>query len=284
MNKKLLRWLGVFLLLDGVSTLAFGRTYVRLWQTDAAPDFYRRPMAWLAARSNWLLRIAGAAETGVGLAVLRQAPVGVPALYRAVASLYDTAVPFWRDWLYPDAYRDLDQALITHLPPEGHVLDLGCGTGANLERLLALGLPFAAYTGVDLSPDMLAQARARFDHVANADFQQLDLLADPLPEGPFDLIVSTWAFEHLPDPEAVVTKAWTRLRPGGHVVLLTEVEADAPAGARWARLLGWMGRFFSARLLHEDEYRRFPGLVSVDRFSGPLPLALLVLHKPEPST
>jgi SAM-dependent methyltransferase len=105
----------------------------------------------------------------------------------------------------------------------------------------------------------------------------MDLLADPLPEGPFDLIVSTWAFEHLSEPEAVVAKAWARLRPGGHIFLLTEVDT---AGWR-SRLLGWLGHLFSARLVRQDEYRRFPGLVSVEHFDGPLPLALFVLRKPE---
>lgn len=277
MNKRPLRWLGVFLLLDGVSLSAFGRTYVRLWQIDAAPGFYRRPMAWLAARPNWLLRTAGTAEAGLGLAVLARAPLDVRSLYRAVAGLYDAAAPLWRDWLYPDAYRELDQALATTLPADGQVLDLGCGTGANLERLLALGVSFAGYTGVDLSADMLAQARTKFGHVANVEFQQLNLLADPLPEGPFDLVVSTWVFEHLSAPEAVVAKAWARLRPGGHIVLLTEVDR-----ADWrSRLLAWGGRLFSARLVPEDEYRRFPGLVSVEHFDGPLPLAMFVLRRPE---
>ncbi|MCC9076011.1 methyltransferase domain-containing protein [Litorilinea aerophila] len=277
-NKKLLRWVGAFLLLDGVPLFTSGRAYVRLWQIPPAPKAYRRTMAWLAAWPNWLLRAAGMAEIGLGLAVLARAPVEVPTLYRAVASRYDAAAPLWRDWLYPDAHLALDRALATHLPPGGRVLDLGCGTGANLERLLALGLPFGAYSGVDRSPDMLAQARAKFGHLAHVEFQQLDLLVDPWPEGPFDLIVSTWAFEHLPEPEAVVAKAWTRLRPGGHMILLTEIAGDA-----WRiRLLAWIGHFFSARLLNEEEYRRFPGLIAAEHFNGPLaPLALLILHKPE---
>jgi SAM-dependent methyltransferase len=67
---------------------------------------------------------------------------------------------------------------------------LGCGTAANLERLIALDLPFESYTGVDLSEAMVNRARAKFAHLPNVHFQQLDLLTDPLPMGPFDLVVS----------------------------------------------------------------------------------------------
>lgn len=87
-------------------------------------------------------------------------------------------------------------------------MDLGCGTGFNLARLQGLDLPFRTSTGVDLSADMLARARAKFAQFPNIEFRQLDLLADPLPEGPFDLVVSTNAFEHLPNPGELWKKPW----------------------------------------------------------------------------
>ncbi|MBI4491642.1 MAG: methyltransferase domain-containing protein [Chloroflexi bacterium] len=274
---SLLRWLGALLLFDGLLLLVAGRAYVRQWWVGAAPSRYRRAIEWLARRPPWLLRLAGAAEAGLGLAALARAPVDVRSLYHAVAGVYDAASWLWRDWLDRDAHRAFDRALATHLLPGGQVLDLGCGTGANLERLLAQGLPFGCYTGVDLSEAMLARARAKFGHRANARFQQLDLLRDPLPEGPFDLVVSTYVFEHLPDPGRVVGKAWERLRPGGYVLLLFEVESET-----WrTRLLEPVWRFFSAHLLRQAEYRRFPGLVSAQRFAGPLTTAAVaMLHKP----
>jgi len=278
--KTLIRVLGGFFLLDGILLFAFGRTYVRPWQRGPGTSLYHRAMGWLAERPNWLLRTAGAAEAGLGLAVLRQAPVGVQSLYHIAAGVYDAIAPAWTDWGYRDAYLALDRTLSASLPAGGRILELGCGTGANLERLLSLGLPFGSYTGVDLSEDMLARARTKFGQVANAQFHRLDLMADPLPGGPFDLIISTWVFEHLPEPGRVVEKAWQSTRPGGSMVLLFEIETDA-----WRdRLLQPVWRFFSAHLLPEEEYRCIPGLVSLDYFTslGPT-LALVVSRKPKGS-
>ena len=49
-----------------------------------------------------------------------------------------------------NAVRDLDSLLRRYVTPEARVLDLGCGSGANLARLRRLRLPLGHYTGVDL--------------------------------------------------------------------------------------------------------------------------------------
>jgi SAM-dependent methyltransferase len=222
------------------------------------------------------VRLFGALEAGVGLAALGRTPVEVRALYGVWVRLYDPVSLLWRNWLYPDLHRAFDRALAVCLPRGGRVLDLGCGTGANLERLLALDLPFGSYTGVDLTAEMLARARDKFGDLPNVSFQQLNLLTDPLPEGSFDLVVSTWVFSHLPEPERVVEKALARLRPGGHVILLFLAET----GTWLDRLINPVLGFFSARPLPEEVYRRFPNLTSAERFGGGT-TALVVLRKPE---
>jgi SAM-dependent methyltransferase len=158
----------------------------------------------------------------------------------------------------------------------GRVLDLGSGVGANLARIKALGLPYGSYTGVDLTGAMLHQAEARYGAGPDVRFQQVDLMRDALPGGPYDLIVSTWVFEHLPDPVLVAEKAWEQLKPGGHLVLLFEVEA----GSWLSRLVDRVYPFFSARLVRNKEVRQFPGVQRDRRFSGPLgDLALVIARK-----
>src|SRR5581483_6044729 len=70
------------------------------------------------------------------------------------------------------------------------ILELGTGTGETARRVLALH-PGARYVGIDASAEMLAAA-----DLPGADLR-VRRLEDPLPEGPFDLVVSCLAVHHL---------------------------------------------------------------------------------------
>ncbi len=89
----------------------------------------------------------------------------------------------------------------------------------------------------------------------------MNLLSDPLPEGAYDLIVSTWVFEHLPDPTRVAEKAWERLKPGGRMMLLFEAQDRSLLG----RVTEPIYRFISAHRIQEEEYRAFPGQVVLEK-------------------
>ena len=98
------------------------------------------------------------------------------------------------------------------------VLDLGTGTGETLVAVLERHSGARA-VGVDKSAPMLEAARARLggrpvELVASE-------LADPLPPGPFDLVVSALAVHHLegPDKAALFARVAAVLRPGGRFVL-----------------------------------------------------------------
>ena len=73
-----------------------------------------------------------------------------------------------------------------------NILELGVGTGETTLRILAAS-PGARWTGIDSSAEMLARARER---LPDADLR-LQRLEDPLPAGPFDLVVSVLAVHHL---------------------------------------------------------------------------------------
>jgi SAM-dependent methyltransferase len=280
MKTKLLRALGFCLLIDGLLALLLGRGYVRLFHFGSRSGRYRQAIDLIASWPGWKVRSGGATEAVLGLAVLRQAPLDVQTVYQNVAGVYAAVDPGYRQLFYPQAHQAFDRALRQHLPEGGSVLDLGSGAGANLARLILMHLPFGAYTGVDLTEAMLAQARAHYGHWPGVQFRQLNLITDPLPEGPFDLILSTWVFEHLPDPARVAHKAWEQLAPGGHMVLLLEAEADS----WWSRLLNWVYPVIGARLVQDDDIRQFPGVISVERYAGPLgDLALVIVEKPATS-
>jgi tRNA (cmo5U34)-methyltransferase len=91
-------------------------------------------------------------------------------------------------------YAELQEAVAAATAGIGArtVLELGTGTGETALRILALH-PGAAWTGIDSSERMLARARER---LPRADLR-LARLEDPLPPGPFDLVVSALAVHHL---------------------------------------------------------------------------------------
>ena len=110
------------------------------------------------------------------------------------------------------------------------VLDLGTGTGETLAAVLGRH-PGCAAVGIDKSAGMLEAARVRLAglpvELAVAD------LADPLPPGPFDLVVSALAVHHLDGPAKadLFDRVATALRPGGRFVLADVVVPEDPADA-----------------------------------------------------
>jgi len=127
---------------------------------------------------------------------------------------------------------DEDARVVQALLPRGSVLDVPCGDGRLSARLAAAGYDV---TGVDVSPEAVAMARARG---ANARFMQGDLRA--LPDGPFDGVLS-WgnSFGYLTPADTARSLAEFRrvLKPGGRLVLesMTVAESMLPRGIEASR-------------------------------------------------
>jgi tRNA (cmo5U34)-methyltransferase len=105
------------------------------------------------------------------------------------------------------------------------VLDLGSGTGVTAARVLRRH-PRATLVGIDSSPDMLSHARRA---VPRAHFLEARL-EDPLPVGPFDLVVSAFAIHHLASAAKadVFNRVAGALRPHGRFVLCDVVVPTGP--------------------------------------------------------
>lgn len=123
---------------------------------------------------------------------------------------------------------------VTGKRPAGRALDFGCGAGRLTEAM-------AAYVdeavGYDISPGMLAKARARGGK---------GRYVDVLPEGPFDWINSFIVFQHIPPTRgfALIQDLLDRLAPGGlvslHVTVWREERLKPAQPNGWRRLVpGW---------------------------------------------
>jgi len=90
-------------------------------------------------------------------------------------------------------YDELQEQAIAAIPfPPERVLELGMGTGETTRRLIE-AYPDAWVIGLDSSPDMVFRARQTYDDV------QLARMEDPLPDGPWDLVISVLSVSDLDD-------------------------------------------------------------------------------------
>jgi phosphatidylethanolamine/phosphatidyl-N-methylethanolamine N-methyltransferase len=129
------------------------------------------------------------------------------------------------------------------------VLEAGVGTG------ISLGLYSRALqvTGIDLSPEMLARARARvraeaFQHVEG--IHEMDAGALDFPDASFDAAVAMYVLTVVPEPAAVMAELARVVRPGGEVIVVNHFAQDEGLrGAvekglgRFAEALGWRPDF-----------------------------------------
>lgn len=189
----------------------------------------------------------------------------VQRLYHWWAPHYDGFRISWRKIMAEGVEGYLEREVLARfLFPHTRILDLGCGTGANLERLLRLNLPFAEYIGMDLTEEMLGIARRKAQGLTNVKFFQGDIHNLPFTEEEFDLVISTWAFEHLAQPERAAREAVRVLKREGRVVLLFISLPSFPL-----RLvippIEWLLRM---KCLTREQYLAFPALQLVRNFAA----------------
>ena len=133
-------------------------------------------------------------------------------------------------------------------------LDLGCGTGALTQTILARSSP-RSVVGIDQSEGFVAHARATTSD-PRARFEVGDARALPLPDASVDVAASALALNFVPDRVAALRELRRVVRPGG---LLSFFVWDYPGGG-----MGFMNAFWKAAIALDPgaaelgEGRRFP--------------------------
>ncbi len=138
----------------------------------------------------------------------------------------------------------------------GRILEVGVGTGISLPDYARAN----RLIGVDLSEPMLRRAQERIDGesldhvdgVAVMDAQRLGF-----PDAAFDVVVAQYVITVVPDPDATLDEFARVVRPGGEIILVNHIGAEAGlrrAFEQWfapmARRLGWRPEFPWGRLVH----------------------------------
>jgi SAM-dependent methyltransferase len=120
-----------------------------------------------------------------------------------------------RQELYGDTFTRA--ALLSLLPAEWDMADLGCGTGYTAA---ALAPHVRTVVGVDQSAAMLRAARKRTADFANVDLRQGSLEALPLDDDSVDGVLLVLALTYVADPRRALREAARILRQGGRVVVV----------------------------------------------------------------
>src|SRR3984893_17469147 len=155
----------------------------------------------------------------------------------------------------------------------GSILEVGVGTGISLPDYAPTNRIF----GVDISPAMLRKAQERVDELGLSHVEGLAVMDGEklsFPDESFDVVVAQYVITTVPDPEATLDEFDRVVKPGGEIVLVSRVGAEA--GLRrtleqWfapaARHLGWRTEFAWERYVRWAE--RPHGVRLVERRAVP---------------
>jgi phosphatidylethanolamine/phosphatidyl-N-methylethanolamine N-methyltransferase len=158
----------------------------------------------------------------------------------------------------------------------GRVLEVGIGTGISLPQYA----PHVRIFGTDISEAMLRKAKARVAELRLKNIEGLAVMdAEKLefPDDSFDVVMAQYVVTAVPNPEAALDEFARVLRPGGEMIILSRVSADAgmrrfieqrlqpvvrPLGFRtaefaWSRFMQWAA---GARGIELVERRLVPPL------------------------
>jgi arsenite methyltransferase len=122
------------------------------------------------------------------------------------------------------------------LEPGERALDVGSGAGTDSLIAAQMVGPDGHVTGIDMTPEMLAKARASADEagVENVEFRAGEAETIPFEDEAFDVVISNGVIDLVPDKDAVFGEIFRVLAPGGRIQIadVTIQQPVSEAGKR----------------------------------------------------
>jgi ubiquinone/menaquinone biosynthesis C-methylase UbiE len=136
-------------------------------------------------------------------------------------------------------HLDITEKTLRHmnLRPGERVLDLGCGSGwatRLIARLVADGPEgFGQVVGVDISDEMIRQARAASKEFDNVMYVWGSATQIPWEENFFDKMLSVESFYYYPDQDRALAELFRVMAPKGRMFILINLYKDNPYSLQW---------------------------------------------------
>jgi len=190
---------------------------------------------------------------------------GVASMFDSIAPVYDRMNTLMTGGLDGGWRRTAARA--ARLSPGDSVLDVACGTGKLTRELARVVGPAGRVVGVDLSEEMLGQARRACAGLDQVELKWANALALPFEAGEFDAATIAFGLRNLSSFEDGLREMARVVRPGGRVVCLELTQPRRRWTARAHRVVFGIAAPALGRLQgHRDAYAYLPR--SLDGFPG----------------
>jgi arsenite methyltransferase len=197
-------------------------------------------------------------EVDIGVEVLK---AEIKKTYASVSQepatnrVFPTGRPWAEDLEYPPELANVPDSAVEsfagvanpfslgRLRPGERVLDLGSGAGTDSLVAAQMVGESGRVTGIDMTPEMVAKARAAAAELGatNVEFVESEAERLPFPDAHFDVVISNGVIDLIPDKDAVFAELNRVLAPGGRLQI-ADVTIQRPVSEEGRRNIDlWTG-------------------------------------------